>query len=112
MYPSKFDIYNLKTVAEIRAGINTRNMAVSFDGRYAMVANYLPHNLVLLDTENLTPIKVIPVEGRVSAVYTAPPRNSFVAALKDSMTAEWKSVLAVQEELCKREYQSASDKAY
>ncbi|MCK5791484.1 MAG: c-type cytochrome [Ketobacter sp.] len=83
---SKFDIYNLKTVAEIRAGINTRNMAVSFDGRYAMVANYLPHNLVLLDTENLTPIKVIPVEGRVSAVYTAPPRNSFVAALKDSKT--------------------------
>lgn len=83
---SKFDIYNLKTVAEIRAGINTRNMAVSFDGRYAMVANYLPHNLVLLDTENLTPIKEFPVEGRVSAVYTAPPRNSFVAALKDSKT--------------------------
>ncbi len=83
---SKFDLYNLKTVAEIRAGINTRNMAVSFDGRYAMVANYLPHNLILLDTETLTPLKVIPVEGRVSAVYTAPPRNSFVAALKDSKT--------------------------
>ncbi|MBA56807.1 MAG: cytochrome C oxidase Cbb3 [Pseudomonadales bacterium] len=83
---SKFDIYNLKTVAEIRAGINTRNMAVSFDGRYAMVANYLPHNLVLLDTESMLPMKVFPVEGRVSAVYTAPPRNSFVAALKDSKT--------------------------
>lgn len=83
---SKFDIYNLKTVAEIRAGINTRNMAVSFDGRYAMVANYLPHNLVLLDTATLSPVKVFPVEGRVSAVYTAPPRNSFVAALKDSKT--------------------------
>ena len=30
---SKFDIYNLKMVAEVRAGINTRNIAVSEIGR-------------------------------------------------------------------------------
>jgi WD40 repeat protein len=86
---SKFDIYNLKTVAEIRAGINTRNLAVSGDGRTIMVGNYLPHTLVTLDTKDLTPIEVIPVKdktgktSRVSAVYTAAPRNSFIAALKD-----------------------------
>lgn len=80
---SKFDIYTLKTVAEIRAGINTRNMAVSSDGKTIMVANYLPHTLVALNTDDLTPIKIIPVESRVSAVYNAPPRNSFIAALKD-----------------------------
>ncbi len=86
---SKFDMYNLKTVAEIRAGINTRNLAVSGDGRYVMVGNYLPHTLVLLDGRNLEPIKIIPVEdkkgksSRVSAVYAAPPRGSFIVALKD-----------------------------
>ena len=86
---SKFDIYNLKVVAEVRAGINTRNMAVSGDGRYAMVANYLPHSLVLLDTRDLKPLKLIPVRddrgksSRVSAVYDAAPRGSFIAALKD-----------------------------
>ncbi len=86
---SKFDMYNLKTVAEIRAGINTRNLAISADGRYVMVANYLPHSLVVLDARNLLPLKVIPVKGkdektsRVSAVYTAAPRRSFIAALKD-----------------------------
>ena len=86
---SKYDIYNLKLVAEIRAGINTRNLAVSADGRYVMVANYLPHSLVLLDASDLTPIKLYEVKdynentSRVSAVYTAPPRNSFIAALKD-----------------------------
>jgi len=86
---SKYDIYNLKTVAEIRAGINTRNLAVSADGRYVMVGNYLPHTLVLLDARDLSPIKIFEVKGkqgkssRVSAVYTAPPRGSFVAALKD-----------------------------
>ena len=86
---SKFDIYNLKVVAEIRAGINTRNMAVSDDGRYAMVANYLPHTLALLDAQDLSLLQLIPVRdshgqsSRVSAVYAAPPRHSFIAALKD-----------------------------
>lgn len=86
---SKYDIYNLKLIAEIRAGINTRNLAVSHDGRYVMVANYLPHSLVLLDAVDLKPIKLYDVRNnagqtsRISAVYTAPPRNSFIAALKD-----------------------------
>jgi DNA-binding beta-propeller fold protein YncE/cytochrome c553 len=86
---SKFDLYNLKTVAEVRAGINTRNAAVSGDGRYVMVANYLPHTLVLLDAD-LNLMKVLEVKdragrttSRVSAVYDASPRRSFVAALKD-----------------------------
>ena len=87
---SKFDMYNLKLVAETRAGINTRNLAVSGDGRYVMVGNYLPHTLVVLDASDLSLIKIIPVgdekglkSSRVSAVYQAAPRNSFIAALKD-----------------------------
>ena len=86
---TQYDLYNLTPVAEIRAGINTRNLAVSCEGRYVMVANYLPHTLVLLDARELVPLAVIPVENdrgetsRVSAVYAAPPRGSFVAALKD-----------------------------
>lgn len=79
---SKFDLWNLKTVAEVRAGINTRNAAVSADGRYVMVANYLPQSLVLLDAE-LDLVKVLPAPSRVSAVYDAAPRRSFIVALKD-----------------------------
>ncbi len=86
---SKFDIYNLKYIAEIRAGINMRNIAVSSDGRFVIAGNYLPHTLVLLDATDLTPLKIIPVRddagksSRVSAVYDAAPRKSFIAALKD-----------------------------
>ncbi|MCR4301895.1 MAG: nitrite reductase [Sulfuricaulis sp.] len=86
---SKYDIYNLKFIAEIRAGINTRNAAVSGDGKYLAVGNYLPHSIVILDARDLTPVKVIEVKGqdgktsRVSAVYDAAPRKSFIAALKD-----------------------------
>jgi hypothetical protein len=86
---TKFDIWNLKVVAEIRAGINTRNVAVSGDGKYLAVANYLPHTLVLLDADlNLLKMhrgvdKERKESSRVSAVYDAAPRQSFVAALKD-----------------------------
>lgn len=86
---TKFDIWNLAVVAEIRAGINTRNVAVSGDGKYVAVANYLPNTLVLLDAD-LNLLKVHEVKdkngkasSRVSAVYDAAPRHSFVAALKD-----------------------------
>ncbi len=91
---SKFDVFNLKYTAEVRAGINSRNLAVSHDGRYVAVANYLPHSLVILDARDLSPLKVIMATddkgngSRVSAVYTADPRNSFVAALKD-FTEVW-----------------------
>jgi cytochrome c553 len=87
---SKFDIYNLQLVAEIRAGINTRNLAVSGDGKTLLVGNYLPHSLVLLNAADLSLIKVIPAldaagkSSRVSAVYQAEPRGSFIAALKDA----------------------------
>ncbi len=86
---SKFDMYSLKTVAEIRAAINTRNLAISSDGRYVIVGNYLPHTLVILDALDLKPVKLIDVgdgkgkTSRVSAVYDAAPRESFIVALKD-----------------------------
>ena len=86
---SKYDLWSLRMVAEVRAGLNTRNAAVSSDGRIVAVANYLPHSLVLLD-DQLQLLKVIDVadisgkiSSRVSAVYDAAPRRSFVAALKD-----------------------------
>lgn len=86
---SKYDLYNLAYVAEIRVGINTRNIAVSKDGRFVMAANLLPGSLVALNADDLSLIKVIPAIGadgnpsRLSAVYTAPPRGSFIAAMKD-----------------------------
>ena len=86
---TKFDLYTLEILAEVRAGINTRNIAISPDGSSIAVANYLPHSLVLLNATDLAVEKVYAVKAedgessRVSAVYQAPKRNSFIAALKD-----------------------------
>ena len=86
---TKFDLWKLKTVAEVRAGINMRNIAVSGDGQWVMAANYLPHTVVLFDAE-LKHQRTYPAQlldgsksSRVSAVYDAEPRKSFVVALKD-----------------------------
>lgn len=86
---SKYDLYTLQIVAKIRVGVNTRNIAVSSDGKWVMAGNYLPHSIVVLEAETLKPKKYFDIKdddgnsSRVSAVYNAPPRMSFVAAMKD-----------------------------
>lgn len=86
---SKFDLYSLQVVAEVRAGLNMRNVAVSGDGRWVLAANYFPHTLALFDAD-LNLVKTYAAStldgkatSRVSAVYDAAPRRSFVVALKD-----------------------------
>ena len=85
----KYDIWALQQVGRVRAGINSRNIAMSRDGKWLAVANYLPNSLTILSTGDLSVAKVFEIKGkdgtpsRVSAVYQAPPRESFVLALKD-----------------------------
>ena len=86
---TKFDLYTLEILVEARAGINTRNIAISPNGSSLAVANYLPHSLVILNSTDLSVEKIFDVKSsdgessRVSAVYQAPQRKSFIAALKD-----------------------------
>ncbi len=85
---TKYDLWSLETVVEVRAGINTRNAAVSSDGGYVIAANYLPHTLAVFDSQ-LNLVKLMEAKdekgnsSRVSAVYDAAPRKSFIVALKD-----------------------------
>lgn len=86
----KYDIWSLQEVGRIRAGLNSRNIAMSADGKWLAVANYLPMALTILSTADLSVAKILPViardgrPSRVSAVYQAPQRKSFVLALKDA----------------------------
>ncbi|MCC6888721.1 MAG: c-type cytochrome [Hyphomicrobiales bacterium] len=86
---SKYDLWTLSLIAEVRAGINSRNIALSKDGKYIAVANYLPHRLVILSSDTLAVERIFETtdkrgnSSRVSAVYQARPRDSFIVALKD-----------------------------
>ena len=85
----KYDLWSLTEVARIRAGLNSRNIAISSDGLHLAVANYLPRTLTILSTADLSVERVFDVKAkdgtpsRVSAVYQAPTRKSFILALKD-----------------------------
>lgn len=87
---SKYDIYNLTLVAEIRVGLNTRNIAVSSDGRWVLAGNYMPGNLVILNANDLSYADSVPTIGQegthstVGGVYNSKVRNSFIIALKDT----------------------------
>ena len=50
---SKYDLWTLTMLSEVRAGINSRNIAISRDGKHIAIANYLPHTLVMLSTDDL-----------------------------------------------------------
>lgn len=86
----KYDLWSLAEVARIRTGLNSRNIAISKDGRHLAVANYLPRTLTILSTADLSVERIFGVvskdgtTSRVSAVYQAPQRDSFILALKDA----------------------------
>lgn len=86
----KYDLWSLAEVGRVRGGINARNLAISKDGQWIAVANYLPNTLTILSAADLSVARVMEVTAkdgtpsRVSAVYQAPPRDSFILALKDA----------------------------
>jgi len=59
----KIDLYTLKAVAKVRVGIDSRAIAISDDGKYVIVGNYIPTNSVIVDTATMQPVKVIETEG-------------------------------------------------
>lgn len=78
-----FDVYGMKIIGEIRLAINTRNIAISEDGKTLVAANVYPQNLVFVNIADLKVQKVIPLDGLPSAVYTAFGRKRFSIAFKD-----------------------------
>ena len=84
----KYDLYQMREAGRVRVGINTRNIAVSDDDRLLAVANNLPMNIVILDTETMEPVEIIEVGAKVGAVYNLKGRGLFVASMR-GMSELW-----------------------
>ncbi|UCC61451.1 MAG: c-type cytochrome [Anaerolineae bacterium] len=69
----KIDLYTLKAVTRVRVGLDSRGLAISDDGQYVIVGNYIPNSAVILDAATLEPLKVITTEG-------LDPQGEFVAS--------------------------------
>lgn len=79
---TKYDLSAFKKVGSIKAGVNTRNIAVSDDDRWIAVANNLPDDIVFLD-EDLNLNKTIDIKGRVGGIYTLARDKRFVCSFRD-----------------------------
>ncbi|HHJ18832.1 MAG TPA: c-type cytochrome [Gammaproteobacteria bacterium] len=62
-YVLKIDLYSLKLVRKIRAGLNGTSLAVSRDGRYLAAGSFVPNTLVILDAKTLEPLKLVELRG-------------------------------------------------
>ena len=78
----KYDLNKLKVASKVRAGINTRNIAISHDDQYIAVANNLPDNITILDAD-LNPVKIIAADGRIAGVYLLDNDKLFICSFRD-----------------------------
>lgn len=80
---TKYDIVNLKEAARLRAGISSRNIAISADSRSLAIANLMPDTLVIIDTSTMKPVKTINESAAFGAVYSLRDSGEFIVAMKD-----------------------------
>ncbi|MGD8850327.1 MAG: cytochrome D1 domain-containing protein [Anaerolineales bacterium] len=59
----KIDLYTAQAVRKVRVGHDSRGLAISDDGQFLIVGNYIPNSAVILDAQTLNPLKVITTEG-------------------------------------------------
>ena len=93
-YVHKIDLYSMRTVRKVRAGLNGTSLAVSRDGRYVAAGSYVPHTVVIMDAATLEPLHMVELAGvdpdgkHVQAdagIITATPyANWFVVALEQA----------------------------
>jgi len=76
-----FDVTRMAVTARLKAGINSRSLAVSSDGKSIAVANYLPANVVFFD-QRLEPVGVIPYEGKAGGFYAMIGERRFVLTFR------------------------------
>ncbi len=90
----KIDLYALRTVRKVRAGLNGTSLAVSRDGRYVAAGSYVPHTMVILDAATLEPVRLIELAGTdpdsnmvqadAGIITSTPFANYFVVALEQA----------------------------
>jgi len=79
----KYDMTEWREFGRVRVGINTRNMALSPDGKLLVAANTLPENLVITDTDTLQPVGIIDTGLKPGAVYMLKGKDLFVLSFRE-----------------------------
>ena len=84
---------------KVRACVNLRNVSLSRDAKYLFATCLLPQMVVVFDRAKLMPIKLYPVDGKISALYELYSKDEAIFTLRnkpllykvDTKTLDFKS---------------------
>ena len=79
----KYSLKEGRRIAKVRIGINLRNVSITRDGKYLMASALLPQQLVILNTSDLKPVKIIPLSGKISAIYEFYTKDQAIFTYRD-----------------------------
>ena len=72
-----------RPVNKVRACVYLRNISVSQDNKRLFATCRLPQNMVVLDSKTLKVEKIIPLQGRISALYDLYTQNKALFTYRD-----------------------------
>ena len=78
-----YSLANGRLEEKVRACVNLRNISLSRDAKYLFATCLLPQMVVVFDRKNLVPLKLYPVDGKISALYELYSQDAAVFTLRD-----------------------------
>jgi len=82
-YVEKYSLKDGRRVSKVRDCIYLRNVSLSRDGEKGFATCLLPEQLVIFNTDDLKPIKVTPLNGKVSALYDLYSSDKMIFTYRD-----------------------------
>lgn len=81
----RYDMDKGALYGRVRACVHMRNISLSRDGRYLIASCLLPGAIAVLDSDTLMPAakKLIPMEGKINALYELNLRDEAVFTFRD-----------------------------
>lgn len=79
----RYDIDRGSFYGKVRACIYLRNISLDRTGKYILVSCWLPRSIVILDSKNFKPVKVIKEDGLISAIYGLYSKDKAIFTFRD-----------------------------
>ena len=78
-----YSLENGRLEEKVRACVSLRNISLSRDGKYLFATCLLPQRVVVFERSTLSPIKLYPVRGKISALYELYSKDAAIFTLRD-----------------------------
>jgi mono/diheme cytochrome c family protein len=82
-YIQKYSLKDGQRKELSRACVTLRNTSLSRDGKHVLTTCLLPEQMVVLDSQDLTPKKITKIEGKVSALYEFYSKDEAIFTFRD-----------------------------